>query len=103
MTDYLKASNTNAGDEFGDSVALSGSTLAAAAWFEASNATGVNGNQADNSAPNSGASTCSTGCKVIDERLHFGRRTELIGAPPVFSVAGFFYTQKMGVPPLIIL
>jgi len=53
--DYLKASNTNAGDEFGVAVALSGRTLAAAAWFEASNATGVNGDQADNSAPKSGA------------------------------------------------
>ena len=56
MKDYLKASNTNAGDEFG--VMLSrfrAVRLAAAAWFEASNATGVNGNQADNSAPKSGA------------------------------------------------
>jgi len=53
--DYLKASNTDAGDEFGVAVALSGRTLAAAAWFEASNATGVNGDQADNSAPKSGA------------------------------------------------
>ena len=53
--DYLKASNTNAGDQFGDAVALSGNTLAVAAWFEGSNATGVNGDQADNSAPKSGA------------------------------------------------
>jgi hypothetical protein len=53
--DYLKASNTNAGDQFGDAVALSGNTLAVGAWFEASSATGVNGNQADNNAPNSGA------------------------------------------------
>ena len=52
---YLKASNTNAGAQFGDAVALSGSSLAVGAWFEASNATGVNGNQADNSAPRSGA------------------------------------------------
>ena len=52
---YLKASNSNAGDEFGEVVALSGNTLAVGAYREASNATGVNGNQADNSAPNSGA------------------------------------------------
>ena len=32
---YLKASNTNAGDQFGDAVALSGSSLAVGAWFEA--------------------------------------------------------------------
>ncbi|MBU6482923.1 MAG: FG-GAP repeat protein, partial [Nitrospirae bacterium] len=52
---YLKASNTDAGDEFGISIALAGDSLAVAGLFEASNATGVNGNQADNSAPNSGA------------------------------------------------
>jgi hypothetical protein len=54
---YVKASNTAAGDQFGSSVALSsdGSTLAVGASQEGSNATGVNGNQADNSAGNSGA------------------------------------------------
>jgi FG-GAP repeat/Divergent InlB B-repeat domain len=52
---YLKASNTNAGDNFGEDVRLSGNTLAVNANYEASNATGVNGNQSDNSAPSSGA------------------------------------------------
>ncbi|MCX7800604.1 MAG: FG-GAP repeat protein, partial [Fimbriimonadales bacterium] len=54
---YLKASNTEAGDGFGFSVALSGdgNTLAVGSRFEDSNATGVNGNQWDNSAINSGA------------------------------------------------
>jgi len=54
---YLKASNTGANDYFGDSVALSGDTLAVSAWGEASEATGVNpaGGQADNSASNAGA------------------------------------------------
>jgi hypothetical protein len=52
---YLKASNTNAGDEFGENLALSGETLAVGAYREASSATGVNGNQADNSAQDSGA------------------------------------------------
>jgi hypothetical protein len=54
---YLKASNTNAGDAFGSSVSLSsdGSLLAVGAPAEASNATGVGGPQADNSAPASGA------------------------------------------------
>jgi hypothetical protein len=55
FTDYLKASNTDAGDEFGIDVAISDKTLVVGASLEASNATGVNGNQADNSAPNSGA------------------------------------------------
>src|SRR5262249_49575291 len=52
---YLKASNTGGGDEFGISVAVSGDTVVVGARFEASNATGVNGNQADNSASQSGA------------------------------------------------
>jgi hypothetical protein len=47
---YVKASNTGAGDVFGTSVALAGDTLAIGAPGEASAATGVNGNQADNSA-----------------------------------------------------
>ena len=52
---YLKASNTGAEDQFGSTVALSGDTLAVGASQESSNATGVNGNQTDNSAGASGA------------------------------------------------
>jgi len=52
---YLKASNTGAGDQFGYSVAVSGDTVVVGAWAEDSAATGVNGNQADNSAGNAGA------------------------------------------------
>ena len=54
---YVKASNTAAGDVFGDSVALSadGSTLAVGAWGEDSITTGIDGNQADNSAERAGA------------------------------------------------
>ncbi|MDH3637793.1 MAG: cadherin-like beta sandwich domain-containing protein [Gammaproteobacteria bacterium] len=53
---YIKASNTDAGDRFGFSVALSGDTLAVGAISESSNGTGVNGGaQADNSALSSGA------------------------------------------------
>src|SRR5687767_3048534 len=54
---YLKASNTGANDQFGNAVAISadGSTLAVAAVFEDSGATGINGNQADNSVEESGA------------------------------------------------
>jgi len=52
---YIKASNTEAGDFFGTSVALSPSMLAVGATYDASNATGVNGNQSDNSAYGAGA------------------------------------------------
>jgi hypothetical protein len=57
---YLKASNTGEmddGDTFGYSVAISGdgSTIAVGAPSEDSNASGINGNQADNSAVAAGA------------------------------------------------
>ena len=52
---YLKASNTGTADSFGNSVAVSGDTVVVGAPVEASNATGVNGDQADNSAFRSGA------------------------------------------------
>ncbi len=54
---YLKASNAGEGDAFGSVIAMSadGSTLAIGAPYEASNTTGVNGNEDDDSAPNAGA------------------------------------------------
>jgi len=52
---YIKASNSDAGDQFGFSVALDGDTLAVEAHAEDSGAIGVDGDQADNSAENSGA------------------------------------------------
>src|SRR5262249_19015368 len=64
---YIKASNTGGpspgetgtdlgvGDNFGRSVAISGDTMVIGALGEDSNATGVNGNQTNNTAKNSGA------------------------------------------------
>jgi hypothetical protein len=52
---YLKASNTGADDVFGNTVAVSGDTFVAGAYREDSSATGMNGDQSDNGAPNSGA------------------------------------------------
>ena len=54
---YFKASNSDQTDGYGASVALSsdGSTLAVGAPGEASKATGVNGDQSDNSVPGAGA------------------------------------------------
>jgi hypothetical protein len=55
QTDYVKASNTDANDRFGYSVALDGDTLVVGAALEYSNATGVGGDGSNNSAPASGA------------------------------------------------
>jgi hypothetical protein len=52
---YVKSSNAGADDQFGYSVALSGDTLAVGANREGSAATGIDGDQSDNTAPNSGA------------------------------------------------
>jgi hypothetical protein len=54
---YFKASNTESSDLFGASVALSGDgkALAVGAREEDSNATGINGDQSDNSADEAGA------------------------------------------------
>jgi hypothetical protein len=53
--DYLKTSYSGAGDYFGSAISLSGETLAVGAFGEASNVTGVNGDQSNNSAPFAGA------------------------------------------------
>ena len=52
---YIKASNTDSGDQFGWRVPINGDTLAISAYLEASSATGINGNQNDNSVPAAGA------------------------------------------------
>ena len=54
---YIKASNVDAFDEFGTSVAISGDgrTVVVGARMESGAATGVNGNQNDNEAGQSGA------------------------------------------------
>ncbi|HWN94860.1 MAG TPA: hypothetical protein VNT99_07495 [Methylomirabilota bacterium] len=52
---YLKASNNNPHDRFGIAVATSGDTVIVGAFAEDSNATGVNGNQNDDSVMDAGA------------------------------------------------
>jgi len=52
---YLKASNAEANDQFGKSVAISGDTIAVGAHRESSNAIGPNGDETNNSAGQSGA------------------------------------------------
>lgn len=57
QTDYLKASNTEAADNFGSKIEMSadGLNLVVSASSEDSTATGINGNQSDNAASASGA------------------------------------------------
>ena len=73
---YIKASNTGANDQFGSAVALSadGNTLAVAAQFEDSAATGINGNQADNSMPNPARSMSSRAAEAPGHNRRTSRR-----------------------------
>ncbi len=69
---YLKASNTGAGDLFGYSVAVAGDTIVVGAYGEGSNATGVGGNQADDSATNAGAAYVFFGAAPAPTVTWFG-------------------------------
>ena len=52
---YLKASNPGDGDQFGFSIAIDGDTIVVGAWREDSNATGIDGDQSNDLASDSGA------------------------------------------------
>jgi PKD repeat protein len=52
---YLKASNSNGGDRFGNSLAMSDDTLVVGAFSEDGSASGVNGDQGDNNTSDAGA------------------------------------------------
>ncbi|MCP4271160.1 MAG: hypothetical protein GY781_04230 [Gammaproteobacteria bacterium] len=52
---FIKSSNADDDDRFGASVALSGDTLAASAFLEGSDATGVDGDESNNNADGAGA------------------------------------------------
>ncbi len=73
---YIKASNPEDGANFGSSVALSrdGNTMAVAAYYEASAATGINGNETDHSIPEAGAVYVFTrsGTHLVAAGLHQG-------------------------------
>ena len=104
---YIKASNTGSGDYFGSSVDLSadGNTLAVAAHWEASDAKGINGNQADNSIPQAGAvyiftrsggrwtqqayiKSSNTGEKMVGEELVGGGDGDQFGFSLALSADG---------------
>ena len=69
---YLKASNTGGSDFFGLSVAVAGDTIVVGAYGEGSNATGVGGNQADDSATNAGAAYVFFGAAPAPTVTWFG-------------------------------
>jgi hypothetical protein len=64
---YIKASNSEAGDRFGSALAINadGTMLAAAAISEDSSATGINGDQSNNSAAGTGSQYAGTGAVYV--------------------------------------
>jgi drug/metabolite transporter superfamily protein YnfA len=74
---YLKASNTNAGDYFGSSVAATTDFIVVGALYEDSSATGLYGDQDDNAAINAGAAYIPGGL------WHYNYLPLLLGASAV--------------------
>ena len=84
---YLKASNPDEMDLFGAAVAVDAGTVLVSTWREASNATGVNGNQADNSANNAGAVYLfPSAIELSVQRVGQG---QVVSAPAGLSVGWF--------------
>jgi uncharacterized repeat protein (TIGR01451 family) len=108
---YLKASNTDAQDQFGWSVAVSGDTVAVGAIGEDSNATGINGDQTNNLLSNSGAAYVFTRTGTLWSQqaymkpsptlanAQFGSAialdgdTLVAGAPKYFSGQGYVFAR----------
>ena len=89
---YLKAGNTGGNDQFGASVAVSGDTVVVGANQEAGNATGIDGNPADNSASSAGAAYIFTGLGPVVltpleqwRQLHFGSTANISDAADSFD------------------
>jgi hypothetical protein len=95
---YFKASNTDGNDSFGFNLALSGdgSTMAVDAEGEASKATGINGDQSDNSLTDAGA-------VYVYRKVNGNWRQEAYIKPPendfehrVFGSAAQYGMQALG-------
>ncbi len=107
---YLKASNTDAGDRFGASVAVSGDRVVVGADGEASAATGVNSDQADNNAAGAGAAyVLSLAAQqpsllylpmVLDTRplLVATISSDGVAPQPVATPGTVFYTTTLNLP-----
>ena len=94
---YIKASNTGGGDEFGRSVAISDKTLMVGAIGEDSNATGINGDQGDNSALDSGAVYVFTRSSTVWSQLAYVKASNTGGGDVFgFSVASSGNTLEVG-------
>jgi hypothetical protein len=99
--DYVKASNTRAFANFGQAIAFAGDTLAVGSPGESSKATGINGGEADTTAPNAGAvyvyaRTSGVWTKQAYVKASNARRDTLFGMSLALSEDG--NTLAVGAP-----
>jgi FG-GAP repeat protein len=87
---YLTASNPGAGDQFGWSVAISADAIVVGAPFEDSNATGINGNQSDNTGYESGAAYVFVRRGTNWSQQAYVKASNSLGAPEPNLVAANF-------------
>jgi hypothetical protein len=94
---YIKASNTGAGDLFGESLALLDDMLAVGATGEDSAATGSNGHQHDSGAPNSGAVYLfhRAGSSWVQSAYVKASNTEGQDGTPIFDCLGDSFGQSV--------
>ena len=96
---YLKASNTDAQDQFGTAISVSGDTVAVGAIGEDSSATGINGDQTNNSLSNSGAVYVFTRTGALwSQQAYIKPSPTLANAQFGFAVALDSDTLAVGAP-----
>jgi len=84
---YLKASNTDAGDAFGGSVAVSGNTIVVGAGWEDSDTSGVNGDDSNNDSANSGAAYVFVRDELGDWSQHSYMKASNAGGGDLFGLS----------------
>ncbi|MGE0497758.1 MAG: integrin [Ramlibacter sp.] len=94
---YLKASNTGGADWFGSSVALSGdgNTLAVGASQEASNTTGINGDQANNSSYGTGALYVFTRSGGIWSQQAYVKPRYVVDVNPIVGSTQYYFGMNV--------
>lgn len=96
---YLKASNTGTGDGFATQLAVSGDTVVVGALWEASNATGINGNQSNNGAAAAGAAYVFTKSTAVPQLASVRTETDILLSWPV-EATGYALETATSLPAL---
>ncbi|MCP4270880.1 MAG: hypothetical protein GY781_02785 [Gammaproteobacteria bacterium] len=97
---YIKASNTDSGDWFGETTLVSGNNLFIGSYSEDSNATGIGGNEGDNSAADAGAVYAfklpSTATGTLDTSFGTAGMVDVSGESITTDSSGNVYVAGVG-------